>query len=154
MTSEFLRLLTAAQGFCEMGMWQDAWDELEKLGPEERAALEVLRLRLGILVGLKRWESAALLATRMIEQGCQDAVPYQLGALAVRRYRSLEEVRTFLLRSEAVLSGKATWHYTLACFECQLGDLAGAKVHLARAFEINPELRAVALYETDLAPLW
>ena len=28
-TAAFSRIFLAAQGFIELGMWQDAWDELE-----------------------------------------------------------------------------------------------------------------------------
>jgi hypothetical protein len=31
--------IDASRGFCDLGMYADAWEELEKLGPEERRAL-------------------------------------------------------------------------------------------------------------------
>src|SRR4051812_22203803 len=92
--------ITAAKGFCELGMWQDAWDELERLEAEERASPDVLRLRLDIFVTLERWESAAVLAEGMIARGEDAPSTWLLGALAICRHRSIEEARAFLLRAE------------------------------------------------------
>ena len=61
-----LRMITAAQGYCDLGMWQDASDELDGLPPEERAAIEALKLRLAIFMGLKKWDSTAVLAESLV----------------------------------------------------------------------------------------
>jgi predicted Zn-dependent protease len=153
-TSRRDAITTAAIGFCELGMWEDAWNELESLEPEERALPEVLRIRLGILIALKRWESAALLAEGMIARGEDSPVTWLHGALAIRQLRSIEEARAFLLRAEPSLGSDATFHYTLATFECQLGNIPESKRRLGRALELNPELRLVALEDEDLWPIW
>ena len=43
------RIVATATGYCELGMYREAWDELETLEPEDRALPEVLRFRLGLL---------------------------------------------------------------------------------------------------------
>ena len=43
----------AAVGYVELGMFQDATDQLEKVDPFNRAAPEVLAVRLAIYCGLK-----------------------------------------------------------------------------------------------------
>jgi hypothetical protein len=48
----------------------------------------------------------------------------------------------------------AIFHYNLACYECQLGDLEGAKARLKRAFELEQGFRTLALDDEDLRPLW
>jgi len=44
----------------------------------------------------------------------------------------------------------AHFHYNLACYECQLGNLEAAKYRLQRAFELEPQFRVVALDDEDL----
>ena len=46
--------------------------------------------------------------------------------------------------------------YNLACYECQLGRLSEAKQWLARAFPLADarKIRAMALEDLDLKPLW
>jgi predicted Zn-dependent protease len=148
------RIIGAATGFCELGTWQAAWDELETLEPEERALPEVLRIRLGILVALERWEPAGLLAEGMIARGKDSPITWLHAALAIRRHRSIEKARTFLLRAEPSLQGHPSFHYSLAVYECLLGNLPAAKERLARAVRLNPGLQMVALEDEDLEPLW
>jgi len=44
----------AAVGYVELGMFQDANDQLEKIDPFNRAAPEVLAVRLAIYHGLRK----------------------------------------------------------------------------------------------------
>ena len=48
----------------------------------------------------------------------------------------------------------AIFHYNLACYMCQLGELEKAKVRLHRPFKLDPGLRVMALDDGDLKPLW
>jgi hypothetical protein len=66
-------------------------DELERLPPENRSAPEVFLQRLGIFIGLKRWEEAAKLAEGMLAREYRYDSTFLLGAYAIRRHRSLEE---------------------------------------------------------------
>lgn len=55
--------VTCAEGYVELGMWQQAWDELEDLEPAEKVCLPVLLLHVRILEGLKEWQKALLLVS-------------------------------------------------------------------------------------------
>jgi len=57
----------AAVGCVELGMFLDANDQLEKIDPFNRAASEVLALRIKIYCGLEKWELMAELATNCAE---------------------------------------------------------------------------------------
>jgi hypothetical protein len=135
-------------------MWQEAWDQLEEIAPEQRHHLEVVRLRIHILLALERWDSAAVLAESLITKGVRDGGIYLNAAYAVRRARSLLEANELLLRGEAILEKDAMFHFNLACYACQLGDLEGAKMRLGKAVEIDETWRAKALDDSDLEPLW
>jgi len=154
MSPESLQKIQAAHGFFELGMWQASWDELETMGPEDRAELPVAVLRVEILKAMKRWESAAILAESLIEKGAKIGGLYLSAAYAIRRARSLPEAKAMLLKGEPFLQDEALWWYNLACYDCQLGDLEAAKARLARAFEIDRDYRLRALEDEDLKPLW
>ena len=154
MSFESLRQIHAANGYCELGMWQDAWDELESLPPEDRGTLPVAVMRVEILKSMKRWESAAILAESLVGKGAQVGGLYLSGAYAIRRARSLPEAKAFLLKGEDLLKDQAVWWYNLACYDCQLGDLDAAKARLGGAFEIDRSFRLKALEDEDLKPLW
>jgi hypothetical protein len=48
----------------------------------------------------------------------------------------------------------AVFHFNLACYECQLGNIDAAKVYLTETFDIEPRYRLLALEDEDLKPLW
>ena len=47
--------ITEAEGFTELAMWQDAWDAIEALDPEEKATPRALRCRLACCPQLGAW---------------------------------------------------------------------------------------------------
>ena len=57
----------AAVGYVELGMFQDANDQLEKIDPFNRAAPEILAVRLGIYHGLKKWELMQEIAKQLAD---------------------------------------------------------------------------------------
>jgi tetratricopeptide (TPR) repeat protein len=63
------------------------------------------------------------------------------------------EARELLLGGPAALLERPLYHYNLACYEAQLGDLARAQRRLARAVELQPDLAGCAPSDPDLAPL-
>ena len=57
----------AAVGYVELGMFQEANDQLENIDPFNRAAPEVLAVRLAIYRELKKWELLQQIAKRLKE---------------------------------------------------------------------------------------
>ena len=57
----------AAVGYVELGMFQEANDQLENIDPFNRAAPEVLAVRIAVYQGLKKWELMREVAKRLAE---------------------------------------------------------------------------------------
>jgi lipopolysaccharide biosynthesis regulator YciM len=57
----------AAVGYVELGMFQEANDQLENIDPFNRAAPEVLAVRIAVYHGLKKWELMQEVAKRLAE---------------------------------------------------------------------------------------
>jgi hypothetical protein len=53
-----------------------------------------------------------------------------------------------------VTANVSIFHYNLACYECQLGEIEVAKAQLKHAFKSDPSWRSAALADEDLEPLW
>jgi tetratricopeptide (TPR) repeat protein len=146
--------LVAAEGYCALSMFLDADAELEKIDPYCRSLPEVLAVRAAIYTGLRKWELLQIVAQRLVrEQPTQPHWRISL-AYATRRVNSIPKAMEILLEARGLHPECATIHFNLGCYECQLGDLDGARVHLKRAFEIDPGYRVVALDDPDLEPLW
>ena len=144
----------AAVGYVELGMFQDANDQLEKIDPFNRAAPEVLAVRLAIYRGLKKWELMQQIAKRLKEFQ-PDNVQWTISlAYATRRAYSIDVAMEILLDAEAKFPREAAIPYNLACYYCQLGEMEKAKRYLKGAFEIDLNWRKAALDDEDLKPLW
>jgi lipopolysaccharide biosynthesis regulator YciM len=82
----------AAVGYVELGMFQDANEQLEKIDPFNRAAPEVLAVRLAIYHGLKKWELMQEIAKRLVEFQPDDLQWTISLAYATRRADSIHGV--------------------------------------------------------------
>jgi tetratricopeptide (TPR) repeat protein len=143
-----------ACGYAELGMYLDADSQLEKIDPFNRAAPEVLSLRIAIYCGLEKWELMAELAKRLTEfEPDNPEWPVSL-AYATRRAISIKAAREILLNAESKFPKEAIIFYNLACYECQLGETKSAKNYLKKAFELDATLRLRALDDEDFKPLW
>jgi tetratricopeptide (TPR) repeat protein len=66
-TTDQLHLNTAA-GFLQIGEPMDAWNELERITPLNRAKTEVLTVRLAVCRALKNWQLAEEIARTLIRR--------------------------------------------------------------------------------------
>jgi tetratricopeptide (TPR) repeat protein len=144
----------AAVGYVELGMFQDANDQLEKIDPFNRAAPEVLAVRLAIYHGLKKWELMREIAKRLADFQPNDIQWITSYAYATRRAESLRAAKEILLNAEPKFPKEAIIKYNLACYLCQMGDIQSAKNYLKKVFEIDLNWRTAALEDEDLRPLW
>jgi hypothetical protein len=90
----------AAVGYVELGTFQDANDQLEKIDPFNRAAPEVLALRLAIYHGLKKWELMQEIAKRLADFQPDDVQWITSYAYATRRAESIRAAKEILLNAE------------------------------------------------------
>jgi tetratricopeptide (TPR) repeat protein len=144
----------AATGYVELGMFLEADAELDKIDPFNRAAPEVLALRIAIYRGLEKWELMQEIARRLAEFQPDDIQWTMSLAYATRRANSIEAAKKVLLSAEPRFPKEAAIRYNLACYFCQTGDIPSAKNYLKQAFEIDLSLRLAALEDEDLKALW
>jgi len=144
----------AAAGYVELGMFLEANTELDKIDPFNRAAPEVLALRIEIYRGLAKWELMQQLAKRLTDFQPDDLQWTISLAYATRRADSIEAEKEILLNAEPKFPNEVAIKYNLACYFCQTGDIQNAKNYLEKAFEIDLNWRMAALEDEDLKLLW
>ncbi len=135
-------------------MFLEASMELDKIDPFNRAAPEVLALRIAIYSGLEKWELMQEIAKRLADFQPDDIHWTISLAYATRRANSIEAAREILSNAEPRFPREAIIKYNLACYYCQLGEIEHAKNYLKKAFEIDLNWRIAALEDDDLKPLW
>ncbi|HXM05694.1 MAG TPA: tetratricopeptide repeat protein [Chthoniobacterales bacterium] len=147
------RKVTAASGFAELGLYQEAVEELEDLPESSRDDIPVLATWLQVYQSWRKWAEAAAVAERLIQKEPAEADWYIALSFAVRRAQSLAAAEVILSAALQKFPVNATIHFNLACYYTQLGDLDKARRYLQRATAIDDSFKKVALTDPDLQAL-
>ena len=148
------RTILAAQGYSELSMFDDALAELETLPPETAGHEDVVELRAVILMQARRWKPALEASRRLCVLQPDQTGGYIHVAFCLHEMGRTEEAREVLLGGPDALRAEPTFHYNLACYEAQLGDLTTARQCIKAAIEINSSFKKNARTDPDLARLW
>jgi tetratricopeptide (TPR) repeat protein len=146
--------LRSACRYIELGMFEEAQAELEKIDPFSRHLPEILSARIPHYRGLKRWDLMAIVAKKLTEWSPEMPGNFIDWACATRRVDSIHAAHAILTRAASLHPTDPTIQFNLACYEAQMGSLDRAKAHLKRATEIDAKFRVKALDDPDLEPLW
>jgi tetratricopeptide (TPR) repeat protein len=147
------RSVTAASGFAELGLYQEAVEELENLPDYTKDDIPVLATWLQIYQSWGKWSEAAAVSERLIEKAPDEADWYIALGFAVRRAQSLAAAEVILTAALQKFPGNGTLHFNLACYHAQLGNLDKARLYLQGAIAIEENFRTMALTDPDLRPL-
>ena len=147
------RTILAAQGYSELSMFDDALAELETLPPEMAGHEGVVELRAVILMQARRWKPALEASRRLCVLQPDQTGGYIHVAFCLHEMGRTEEAREVLLGGPESLRAEPTFHYNLACYECVLGHLDLARMHLEKSIQLDKKYRDFARGDPDLAPL-
>jgi predicted Zn-dependent protease len=151
---EHHRILLAAQGYCELAMFEDALSQLSSLPPEEQELATTVEMRLIVLMQAKRWKEALAAGRRLTVVAPEKNTGYIHSAFCLHELGQTEAACAMLLNGPASLRQEPVFHYNLACYECVLGRLAEAREHLERSIQLDKKFREHAKTDPDLKPLW
>ncbi len=147
-------LLHGFRGYLELGMYSDANDELENLPTEIKTHPLVLSARLELLVEMERWEYGALLGESLSQLWPSELDFYFKTAYCLHELKRTEEAKGTIQAAPRSIRKTALYHYNLACYETQLGNLPEAKRLLTECFAIETRYREESLDDPDLQPIW
>ena len=148
------RLLLAAQGWLELGLLSEAFEELDNLDPSRRVHPEVLKVRWSLYQSAKKWHDAAKVARMLIDVFAGEFDGWWMFSFAMHEAGHTQEAYDSLVSVRAKFSGEYLLHYNLGCYLARLGRLEEARGSLRAAFGLNSEMRANAIKDPDLKPLW
>ena len=114
----------------------------------------MLAVRIQIYQALEKWDLMEVVAKKLVEDDPDDVAWWILWAQATSRASSLEAGRLILVNALEHHEHDAGVHFNLACYECQLGNIQGAKDHLKTCFDIDPSWRLTALEDQRFEALW
>ncbi len=147
------RTLLAAQGYSELAMHDDALAQLDSLPGETAKLPTVLELRAVVLMHAKRWNPALAVSRELCAAEPAKTSGFIHTAFCLHELGRTDEARECLLTGPDALRAEPTFHYNLACYECALGHLDLARMHLDKSFTLDKKMRDFAKSDPDLAAL-
>jgi Flp pilus assembly protein TadD len=127
---------------------------LEEIAPEEKTRNEVLGARVNLYMAAKKWNMVAAVASHLVKLDPGTAGWWISLAFAVRRIEGVEKAEAILLRAQKMHPRVAMIAFNLACYASVMGRMVEAKEGLRCAIKLDKDIRALALDDEDLKPLW
>lgn len=147
------RALLAAQGYIELGLYEDAAAELDRLPPPLAELEPVLELKASALMAARKWEAACAACARLRRCCPESTTGFLHGAFCLHELGRTAEARELLLSGPETLHQEPTYHYNLGCYAAVLGNKEEALRHLERSFAMNEKFREIARRDPDLQSL-
>ena len=133
MRDELLAACQRTTGFLELGLPEEALEELDELSAELRQTPVAIHLRVDALFRLSRWAEAAAFCLPRLDAEPGDAGWWIQAAYAVRRADSVEKAEPILRRALEHHPRYGLILYNLACYACVQGREDEARQLLERA---------------------
>ena len=147
------KIISAAQGYSELSMHDDAITELDAIPSEFADLTEVLETRLHILMHARRWKESLAVSRKICKANPEASSGFIHAAFCLHELGRTHDAKTVLLEGPESLLKEPTYHYNLACYEVRLGNLAEAHAHLETSFAMDRKFREFAKGDSDLEPI-
>ena len=146
---------SAAEGWLELGNTVESSLELARVSLGARNHPEVLELRWRLYAQQTRWNDALEVAHALTQLAPDRVEGWIHQSYTLHELQRTQEAWTSLLAVVAQFPEESIIPYNLACYACQMGDLAVARDWLQRAVKLRSkeEIRTLALGDPDLLPL-
>ncbi len=150
-----LHHVKAANGWVELGAFDDAGEELEKLPESLREHPDVLDVEWKIVAGQKDWSAALMIAERILGKAPEQVAGWVHRSYSLHELKRTQDAMACLEPAYKKFPDDFIVPYNLACYACRMGDLVNAKTWLERAIKRGDRktVKKMALADEDLEPM-
>ncbi len=149
----FEQTVRIAEGYSELGMFDEALAQLDQLDTEDCDRFEILRMRVDIFLRKKDWKDALELSLRFCDANPNQPFGFVHAAFCLHELGRTSEAKQTLLDGPAALLDEPVYYYNLACYDTVLGNLEQAKVYLRASFRLDKSFQQLAKKDPDLKPI-
>jgi predicted Zn-dependent protease len=142
--------ITAAQGYLELGMAEEALAELDRVPDAERDHEDVEQLRVCVLMRARRWPDALAKCEVLRAHRPDHILGYIHGAFCLHELGRTVEAMQLLQEGPASLLHEPVYYYNLGCYHAVLGNPEEAQSCLRTSFNMDEKFREIARYDPDL----
>jgi len=146
----FQQKIRAAEGYAELGMYDDALAELDQIAANQQDGIETLRMRVEIVLRKRDWKSALRSSLKVCLLYPNDSSGFIHAAFCLHELGRTKEAKQTLLDGPAKLLDEPVYYYNLGCYDAVLGNLDQAKAYLQTCFRLDKSFRDLAKSDPDL----
>ena len=148
--------LNAASGWLGLGDLVSANDELKQISTAMRKHPAVLLAQCEIFFAAKQWTPLLAMTGTLLQQFPKLDFIWINRSYALHELNRTQEAFDALLPAAKKFPKEWLIRYNLACYSSQLGQVNAAMKLLKQAIRLadNKEIKAMALEDPDLKPLW
>lgn len=152
--------LDVAEGWLGFGHVIEAEKELRQISLAMQRHPVVLEVRWNMWAKAECWDDCVKIAQELIDLMPDNTFGWIHRSYALHEQDLTGTARMYLLPAVARFPDDITIRYNLACYECVLGNMEEAKLHLTAAFNLAlqqdcaQEWKEQMLGDEDLKPLW
>lgn len=148
------QILQAAEGYGELGMFEEALAELAALPAHYQGELRVLQTRMFLLLQFKQFRKALEVSREICHSHPELPIGFIHAAFCLHELGQTLEARDVLISGPAALLEEGTYYYNLACYNAVLGEMQQARAYLKTSFKMNKKFREIAEHDPDLSSIW
>lgn len=146
--------LDYALGYIGLNLLKEARHELTLINPADQETPDVLGVHLELAMATSAWEQVISIASKLTRDEPSLERPWVAWAYALREQGHIGDAFDILtMGDECIEDPSPLVDYNLACYHCLMGDLDEARRRLERACTREPDWRAEAASDPDLADL-
>lgn len=145
--------LKVVQGYNELGMGDEAWEELQDIERCFPATPSIVQMKLLLHINDENWGDALGLSEELRLMEPHGGAGYIHGAYCLHELERTNEAVSLLERAPEEVREDAIYHYNKGCYQAALGDVETARHCLEHSFAMDGRLLEVARKDPDLRDL-
>lgn len=145
--------LDRTRGFLDLGMFDEAWRELDNLPSDKRERAETHEMRIVIRLDQGRTGEALALCAILSSLHPDNHAGFVQGAYCLHALGRTDDAIAHLQSGPDTLREEPVYFYNLACYELALGKRQAALAWLREAVEMDRRFRDRAMGDPDLAAI-
>ncbi len=150
----FAKHFDRAQGWFLLDKFERAMVALEEIPLAFQGRAEVVLFRAQLFLAAGQWTRAEPVLRQLLKEEPNEPQYWINLAFAVRRAKSIGDAEPILREASSRFPTVALIWFNLACYAAQRARLNEAGELLKEALRLEPELKAQAKADADLAPYW
>lgn len=146
--------LSYTNGYLELGMIEQAREELDAIAKRDALLPEVLAMRAKLHLESRNWEMLEAVSRDLTDRHPESFIGWVHRAYALRELDRTGEAKSVALQGVALHPKSAVLWFNLACYCSLLNEVEDASEHLDKAIALEKSFEAEAVDDPDLQNLW